>query len=187
MSINAVSVCRMVLTGSLLVACQHQATPATSAAQPLSSRNREFCWWAPLGTMSSPDSTAGRFRRAYAELKLANVSMGKRGDTAWAHAGPSALPTRTTNALYESGALAYPERDSTKFRYFVAISAPPGGWNHSSDSVSANAGDLDLCADIARRAAIKWNAPKAPTGEESMPLWNASPWNDDSRDSTPHE
>jgi hypothetical protein len=183
---NAISLCRLALTGSILLACQHQATPATSAAVPLSSRSREFCWWAVLRAASAPDSIAGRFQRAYSELNLANVATGTWGDTAWAHAGPSSAPMRTTNVLYESGALAYRTGDSTKFRYFVAISAPPGGWIRSSDSVAASAGDLDFCADIARRASIRWSAPKSPTGEESMPLWDASPWNDAPRGG-PHE
>ena len=184
---DAISFCGLALTASILVACRHQATPPTSAAAPLPSRTREFCWWAVLRAASAPDSIAGRFQRAYSELNLANVATGKWGDTAWAHAGPSSAPMRTTNVLYESGALSYPTGDSTKFRYFVAISAPPGGSTRSSDSVAASAGDLDVCADIARRASIRWSAPKSPTGEESMPLWDASPWNDASRGSKSHE
>ena len=171
----------------LASACRHQTPAAEAPAAAPSSHVREYCWWAVLRSRRTPDSVAARFRRAYSELRLARITTGTWGDTVWAHAGPTWVSTNTTNASYESGAVAYSRGDSTHFRYYVTIAAPPGGWIRQSDSVEANRRDIDFCADIARHAAIGWTAPNEPTGEESLSVWNANPWSAARQDSATHE
>jgi hypothetical protein len=160
----------------LITGCHQQAPPARTLAGAKVPRLREYCWWAVLRSARPPDSVAARFERAYKELSLGKARSGRWGDTAWAHAGPSWISTRTTNASYESGALAYTLGDSTHFRYYVVIAAPPGGWIRQSDSVEASNGDIEFCTDIARHASIGWTAPSNPTGEESLALWGLDPW-----------
>jgi hypothetical protein len=177
---------RILLGCMLITGCHRQTQPAPSLATAKSPRVREYCWWAVLRSARPPDSVAVRFQRAYQELMLGKVTSGRRGDTAWAHAGPSWISNRATNASYESGALAYPIGDSTHFRYYVTISAPPGGWIRQSDSVEASRGDIDFCTNIARHASIGWTAPNNPTGEESLALWALDPWMENSPDSITH-
>jgi hypothetical protein len=172
-----------ILSSCILVGCRHRAEPMDAPTAMTRPHVREYCWWAVLRSSRSPDSVGARFKRAYEELELSTVSTGRWGDTVWAHAGPSRVSTRMTNASYESGALAYALGDSTHFRYFVAITAPPGGWIRRSDSVEATKGDIDFCTDIARHAAIGWTAPNEPAGEESLPLWSADPWRTSHQDS----
>jgi hypothetical protein len=177
---------RILLGCMLITGCHQQAPPAPTLAAVESPRLREYCWWAVLRTKRPPDSVAARFARAYKELSLGKVTNGRWGDTAWAHAGPSWISTRTTNASYESGALAYALGDSTHFRYYVVIAAPPGGWIRQSDSVEASGGDIDFCTNIARHASIGWAAPNNPTGEESLALWGLDPWVQNRPDSIAH-
>ena len=176
-----------VLTGCILaVACHRPPAVALGVAdKPL--LERQFCWWAVLRTSRAPVSVAARFRQAYAEMKLGRISSGELGDTTWAHAGPTTVIGQSTYGAYESGVMAYTRGDSTHFRYFISISAPPGGWTHPGDSLQASMGDIDFCADVARHASIGWTQPARPTGEESLSLWYATPWVGVSRDSVaPH-
>ena len=175
-SCSAILASGILLGCMLLTGCHRQAQTAPTPAAVKSPRLREYCWWAVLRSARSPDSVAVRFQRAYKELMLGKITSGRLGDTAWAHAGPSWISNSTTNASYESGALAYAIGDSTHFRYFVTISAPPGGWIRQSDSVEASRGDIDFCTNIARRASIGWTQPNNPTGEESLALWESHPW-----------
>jgi hypothetical protein len=175
---NTVTVGIALMGCILSAACRHQA-PAIAHVAPVangSEQAREFCWWAVLRSGRSADSVAGRFRRAFEELELANISAGRWGDTAWAHGGPSSVSTRAANASYESGVLAYPHGDSTHFRYFVLIAAPPGGWKLAADSVEATSHNIEFCADIARRVQVGTVAPRSPTGEETLSVWKARPW-----------
>ena len=81
------------------------------------------------------------------------------------------LPNRRTRALYESNLVAYRRGDSTHFRYYVTIARPSQGWASTEDSTGAIDGSLDFCAEIARRAAVGWTAPRSPTGEEALTFW----------------
>jgi hypothetical protein len=182
-SCSTVLASRILLGCMLVTSCHQQARLAPTLAAVERPRLREYCWWAVLRSVRPPDSVAARFERAYKELSLGKVTSGRWGDTAWAHAGPSWISTRTTNASYESGALAYALGDSTHFRYYVVIAAPPGGWIRQSDSVEASKGDIDFCTNIARHASIGWTAPSNPTGEESLPLWESDPWEENRPDS----
>jgi len=166
----------VVVSSALTMACRHQGAPISVAEPAVAARSREFCWWAVLRSVRTPDSISARFRHAYSEMGFVSVTSGTVGDTTWAHAGPDTLASRARHVSYESGAIAYPRGAIAHFRYFVAIAPPSGGWTAKEDSVTAAAGDIDFCAEVAHRSAIMWSAPPRPTGEESLPLWNADPW-----------
>jgi hypothetical protein len=175
---------RLVFISALVVACRHQASRVAASVSAPTSMPREFC--SPvLRSTRMPDSIVDRFRQAYREMRLANVTTGSWGDTLWVHAGPSEAATSRTSALYESGAVAYPRDDSTLFRFFVMTSAPPGGWARAADSVTASGVHFDYCAAALRLVIpIGIYVPKEVTGEESLSLWNASPWSGIPPDST---
>jgi hypothetical protein len=184
MLFKAIVAGRLMVISALVVACRHQAAPLVAAVSAPTSKPREFC--SPvLRSTRMPDSVVARFRRAYGEMRLANVTTGRWGDTVWAHAGASESPASKTTALYESGAVGYSRGDSTLFRYFVITSAPPGGWARATDSVAASGVHFDYCAAVTRLVIpIGIYVPKELAGEESLSLWNASPWSGILPDST---
>jgi hypothetical protein len=182
--LKAIVAGRLVVISALVVACRHQAAPVVASVSASKSKPREFC--SPvLRSPSMPDSVVASFRRAYGEMRLASVTTGRWGDTVWVHAGASKSPTSKTTALYESGAVAYSRDDSTHFRFFVITSAPPGGWARATDSVAASGAHFDYCAAAMRLVIpIGIYVPRELTGEESLSLWNASPWSGILLDST---
>jgi hypothetical protein len=184
MLLKAIATGRLVVFSALVVACHHQAAPVVASGSAPTSTQRAFC--SPvLRSTPMPDSVVASFRRAYKEMRLANVTTGRWGDTVWAHAGAFESPTFKTTALYESGAIAYFRDDSTHFRFFVITSAPPGGWARATDSVAASGVHFDYCAAAFRLASpIGFYVPQERIGEESLSLWNASPWDGIFPDST---
>jgi hypothetical protein len=160
------------LLGALGAACHRQ--PARTTPAPAWAIGH-YCWWAVLRSPLPPDSVAAHFQRAYAAVGLTDAMWTQRADTAWAHAGPSALGGQIGGAQYESRAVAYRRGDSTHFRYYVSIAPPPAASAQPSDTVDTSGASLAFCGDVARTVGFRWSAPRDPTGEESLPVWTRQP------------
>jgi hypothetical protein len=155
--------------GALLCACARQ--PSTTVT-PLR-LNEEYCWWAVLRSARKPDSVAAMFARAFRTSGFSTVNYKKSADTARAIASPTEFyPHRATIA---SRAVAYWHGDSTHFRYFVAVGPPTSVSLQTTDSLDSGKLLLDMCARIARAAAIGWSAPRSPTGDEELSVWKRTP------------
>jgi hypothetical protein len=126
--------------------------------------SEEHCWWAVMRSPLPPDTVAARFQRAFSSVGLSGSTWTRSADTAWAHAGPTALGG-ASGATYESRVVAYWHGDSTHFRQYVAMPPRPGD--------AAN--PIGICQDIGRAAAVPTSAPRVPTGEETLKLWTRIP------------
>lgn len=160
-------------------ACHRSAVPAPA---PLAMQE-EYCWWAVFRTALPPDSVAGHFVHAFAQLGLRDGSWSQRGDTTWAHAGPTRLDAQH-GAIYAARVVAYRAGDSTHFRHYVSVALPAGGWPASYDSATADgrhvavnpAGDrIGFCGALGRAANVHGTAPASPDGEEKLELWTRTP------------
>ena len=143
--------------------CRRKPAAAAPTPAPL---DEEYCWWAVLRTTLPPDTVAARFERAFAAVGLTGGGWTRQGDTAWAHAGPTA---GQPGAPYASRAVAYRRGDSTHFRYYVGIAAARLAPPDSAPTL------IPLCGRIARAAAVPTSTPASPTGEESLPVWRRRP------------
>jgi hypothetical protein len=153
--------------------------PAPAEAAPVALREGP-CWWAVFRTALPPDSVAEHFVRAFDKLGLTRASWTQRGDTTWAHAGPTKLDADWRGATYAARVVAYRRGDSTHFRHFVSVAPPAGGWAASYDSVTADGrhvainpagASIGFCGMLGRAAAVHGTAPREPDGEEMLPLW----------------
>jgi len=147
-------------------------------AAPLALRE-QHCWWAVFRTTLPPDSVAVHFVHAFAQLGLRGGRWTQRGDTTWAHAGPTTLTT-WHGAIYAARVVAYRVGDSTHFRHFVSVAPPPGGWPASYDSVTADGrhiaispsgSPIGFCGALGRAAEVHGTAPADPDGEEKLEIW----------------
>lgn len=135
------------------------------AAVPRPAMTEEHCWWAVVRSPLPPDAVAERFAAAFGAVGLTNVSRTRAGDTIVVRSGPSALAARGSE-LAGSRVVAYPRGDSTHLRHFVAFAGEATGrW-------------IGLCRDITRAAGVGAVAPRAPTGEEALPVWRRGAWGD---------
>jgi hypothetical protein len=147
-----------------IIAC-HRTIPAPMAAIPA---GETACWWTLLRTALPPDSVAARFKGAFATLGLHDVNQSKNGDTIRV----AAFPIPTDSGSFGSRAVAFPQADSTNFRFYVM----PSSISRRSKSSAAKAGpssdELESCANIARAAAIHWSTPgRSPNAEDSLTVW----------------
>src|SRR5574341_2180362 len=149
------------LGATLTTAC---ARPRPSTAMHGSPRE-DHCWWAVLRSSRPADSVAARFVRAYIDAGFNAVDFKRKADTTWVTAAPTDFASQ--RARIASRAVAYWHGDSTHFRYFVSVTQ----LDHGPDSLDKSRILLDMCARVARAAAIGWSAPKSPTGEESLDVW----------------
>ena len=152
----------MLLIVVLSAGCRSHPVVTTPATARLS---EEYCWWAVMRSPLRPDSVAARFQRAFTSVGLTSSTWTRSADTAWAHAGPTALGAGASGPMYESRVVAYWHGDSTHFRQYVSMAPKPG--------YSAN--KIGLCQDIGRAAAVPTSVPREPTGEESLKLWTRIP------------
>lgn len=136
--------------------CRRAPTPEPAPVQ----LDEHYCWWAVLRSGLPPDSVAAHFERAYTAPGLAGVRRSRLADTAWVHTTPVMLD----GTLRASRVVAYRRGDSTHFRHFVGEQETAGA-----------AGPLALCVRIAQAVAIRWSAPREPTGEESLAVWSRVP------------
>ena len=157
------------LTAIACGAC-HRSSVQTLAAN---SMREEYCWWTVLRSARPADSVAARFASAYISAGFSNVVFHRHADTAWAGAAPTQLAANSP--LFASRTVAYWHGDSTHFRYFASVGRPLRTGVQSRDSVDFGKHLLDLCATIARSAAIGWSAPRSATGDEALKIWTRIP------------
>lgn len=165
----------MMLLAVLSVGCHHRAVAVPTPTL----LSEHYCWWAVLRSPLPPDSVAARFQGAFRAVDLTGITQVRRADTVWVCAGPteagSTMPAGPAGPTYASRAVAYWHGDSTHYRYYVAIAPPPYGWGQPAHSGTTWPRQMDLCAAIARSAAIPGTAPRNPTGEESLSVWRRRP------------
>jgi hypothetical protein len=153
---HACTAMSMFLIAVLSAGCRSHPVVTTSIARS----SDDYCWWAVLRSPLPPDSVAARFQRAFTAVGLSGSTWTRSADTAWAHAGPTALGG-ATGATYVSRVVAYWHGDSTHFRQYVSMAHKLGD--------SANL--IGLCQEISRAAAVPTSIPPKPTGEEALKLW----------------
>jgi hypothetical protein len=151
----------IMLLAVLSAGCRSHPVVTTPETARLS---EEYCWWAVMRSPLPPDSVAARFQGAFTSVGLTSSTWTRSADTAWAHAGPTAL-AGASGAMYESRVVAYWHGDSTHFRHYVSMARQPGN--------SAN--KIALCQEIGRAAAVPTSVPREPTGEEALKLWTRIP------------
>lgn len=150
----------LLLVAVLGAGCRSHPVITKPAAARL---NEGYCWWAVMRSPLPPDSVAAHFQRAFTAVGLTGSTWTGSADTAWAHAGPTALGA--SGATYGSRVVAYWHGDSTHFRQYVSMAPQPGD--------SAN--PIGLCQEIGRAAAVPTSVPREPTGEETLKLWSRIP------------
>ena len=167
-------------TFALTAGCHRQAP--VSEAVPVAAAETP-CWWTVYRSALPLDTVAVHLMNAFSAHGLTGATWERQGDTAWASAGPTRLATRF-GGTFAVRAVAFQRGDSTLYRYFVTAAPPAGGWRPGYDSVTVTgrhmsvtpAGSgLGLCVDIASSAQNGGKAPKAPNGEESLPIWSSRP------------
>lgn len=153
--------------------CRPSAAATATQSEPATAVPTDtFCWWTLLRTALPPDSVAARFANAYQTVGLLGVTSSRRGDTAWAHAGPTVLADGSEGAIYESRVVAFHQDDSSSFRYSVAVKPV----RHRDAQVASRnqraADNLEFCARIAKTAAIRWSTPaRRPNATDSVSVW----------------
>jgi hypothetical protein len=161
-----------------IVACRQRprtevaVVPSASRAAPLAV---EHCWWSTNRSLLGPDSTAARFRSAYATVGFSAVRQGAAGDTAWVQASPVAFPDAPPGIRYGMHAVAYQVGDSTHYRYFVAAFGAGPVPRTANDSIALIRDVIPRCVAVARAAAIPGIQPAEPTGEERLSVWRWRP------------
>lgn len=165
-----------VTTVTLAAACHRHAS--VSAAVPAALEETP-CWWTVFRSALPLDTVATHLVSAFRTLGLTDASSSQAGDTIRAEAGPTRLEDRF-GATYSARMVAFRRGDSTLYRYFVVVAPPPGGWPPTHDSVTATGAHISVnpagsvigfCTAIASRSQNHGTAPKAPDGEESLPVW----------------
>jgi hypothetical protein len=131
----------------------------------------DYCWWAVFRTVLPPDTVAARFVRAFTAVGLNDPVRGGVADTAWAAAGPTALPDRG-GRMFAARVVAYRRGDSTHFRHFVAAGPAPSS---PSDSLREAGDRLALCGALGMGAAVHGTAPREPDGHEKLAVWQRWP------------
>jgi hypothetical protein len=129
-----------------------------------------------MRTSLPPDSVVIHFQRGFALAGMTGGTRVRSADTAWAHAGPTAIVGEPAGGMYEARAVAFLQGDSTLFRSYVAITAPRGGWAQPADSGRLGGRRIELCSEIARGAAIASTRPRRdPNAEDSLKVWTRVP------------
>ena len=146
------------------IGCHRQALTVSLGSRP----PEDHCWWAVMRSPLRPDSVAVRFQRAFTAVGMTGATWTHNADTAWVHAGPTAL-SESGGATYESRVVAYWYGDSTHYRQYVAVTALAG------DSVNLGQRTIPFCGATARAADVQGSAPQTPTGEETLKIWTRTP------------
>jgi hypothetical protein len=148
-----------------------RSEPAPAPSTPAVSTHN-FCWWTLLRTELPPDSVAARFAIAYQRVGLLDVTSIRRGDTSWAHAGPTILADSSDSATYESRVVAFRQEDSSSFRYSVEVKPAQPGNAQAASGDRRTADNLEFCAKIAKSAAVRWTTPaRRPNASDSVSVW----------------
>jgi hypothetical protein len=166
--------------------CHRPPAVAPDVAPLPVSQNYEHCWNTVFRTDLPPDTVAVHFQRAFGALGLTNTTWVMRGDTTWAHGGPTRIDRETGGpATYEARVVAYRLGNSTHFRHFVSVTPPPEGWAAGSDSgiangrrygLSSGTRQIAFCGDLGPAARVHGTAARDPDPEVSLELWNRAPY-----------
>ncbi|MEP6691755.1 MAG: hypothetical protein ABJD07_11410 [Gemmatimonadaceae bacterium] len=134
----------------------------------------EHCWWTVLATLLPPDTVASRFQRAFVAMGQTGATRKHSADTASAHGGPAPLDSLYGGAILESRAVAFRQGDTTRFRYFVAIT-PPVVAQSAPRTVPAPS-HIAVCGAIAKAAAVPTLMyRRSPNADDSLPVWTRIP------------
>jgi hypothetical protein len=158
--------------------------PIQTATVPLPA-NWSHCWWTAIRSTLPPDSVAARYRRAFVMAGLTSVKWTRSADTIWLRGGPAPVLHDEANPFDSVQAgetfwvrvAVFPQKDSSHFRLYVAIVAPPRGWAHPGDSSDlASRQTFPVCEAIARAADVRWIRRSGDPGdEEKLPVWSRIP------------
>jgi hypothetical protein len=156
-----------------IAGCRPSAAATATRIEPTPALPTDtFCWWTLLRTALPPDSVAARFANAYQRVGLLDVTSSRRGDTAWAHAGPTVLADGSFRATYESRIVAFRQNDSSSFRYSVDVKPAKPGDAQAASGNQRSADNLEFCARIAKTAAVHWSTPaRRPNASDSVSVW----------------
>ncbi len=129
---------------------------------------QNYCWWASQYVTAAPALLVSQFQDGLIAAGFTKARWQRSPDSAWAVAGPSALPNSPPGATYAFRAVAYPANDSTRcawrgmpdatvirrpvgaescFHTNLFIIAPRNGWT-TTDSIAANARTLPICGAV---------------------------------------
>ena len=127
-----------------------------------------YCWWASQYVAASPALLVSQFQDGLIAAGFTNAHWQRSPDSAWAVAGPTALPNSSPGVTYAFRAVAYAASDSTRcawrgmpdatvirrplgaescFHTNIYIIAPRNGWT-KADSIAARERDLPLCGTV---------------------------------------
>jgi hypothetical protein len=147
--------------------------------------NWHFCWWTAIRSTLPSDSVAAHYRRAFVTVGLTSVKWTRSADTIWVRGGPAPvlqsdahpLDTAQAGETFWSRIAVFPQQDSSHFRLYVAIVAPPRGWAHPDDSSGiAIRQQFGACELVARAADVRWLRRSGDPGdEEKLPVWSRIP------------
>ncbi|MEO8910551.1 MAG: hypothetical protein ABI408_10035 [Gemmatimonadaceae bacterium] len=136
------------------------------AIDPLPTK-QAYCWWVSQYVAAPPVTVASQFQGALSSAGFTNARWQRTPDSAWATAGPTALPASPAGAMYAFRAVAFPASDSIgcawrgmpdatvirrpvgalSFHTEVFIIGPRNGWA-KVDSSAAGDRVLPLCGAI---------------------------------------
>jgi hypothetical protein len=127
-----------------------------------------YCWWASQYVTAAPALLVSQFQEGLIAAGFTNAHWQRSPDSAWAVAGPTALPNSPPGATYAFRVVAYAASDSTRcawrgmpdatvirrpvgaescFHTALFIIAPRNGWTQA-DSVAARKRDLPVCGTV---------------------------------------
>ena len=127
-----------------------------------------YCWWTSQYVAAVPALLVSQFQDGLIAAGFTHAHWQRSPDSAWAVAGPTALPNSPPGATYAFRAVAYAASDSTRcawrgmpdatvtrrpaaamtcFHTDVFIIGPRTGWT-SADSVAARERNLPICGAV---------------------------------------
>ena len=142
------------------LACRHRIATAPTGENP--------CWSYVASSPLTPEQVARRYMDAFRAVGLDDPMWFAHADTAWAITHPVALADPAHRARYAARVVAYRRGDSTRFRQYVT---PLAGAHPAPGDSARTPGLADVCAEIARAAAIDATASSAPRGDETISVW----------------
>lgn len=153
---------RTILAFAVSIGCHRPAQVAPLATV------QTYCWWASQYVAAAPALLVSQFEDGLTAAGFTNAHWRRSPDSAWAVAGPSALPNSPPGTTYAFRAVAYTASDSTRcawrgmpdatvirrpvgaescFHTNFFIIAPRNGWT-TADSIAANARTLPVCGTV---------------------------------------
>ena len=168
----------LVAATGIAAACRAPARTVPTPAVARTGASGDYCWWTVYRSPLPVDTVVARFARAYEAVGLAGAGSARVADTAWAQGTPTVLGGAHAGGTYAARVVAYRRGDSTHFRQYVSLVAPPGGWPASDSAHGGDAGfgrQVGFCTELSRAAKTQGTAPREPDGEEKLDVWRRRP------------